>query len=72
MSYSKEGKWIARGWVTASECFGCRNKLGHRVDEGKVFILCRDNCNYHPLDKDKVKGAEDEIKDNNKETLSPF
>ena len=35
MSYSKEGKWIVRGWVTASECFGCRNKLGHRVEEGK-------------------------------------
>jgi len=68
MSYSKEGKWIARGWVTASECFGCRNKLGHRVDEGKVFILCRDNCNYHPLDKDKAKGAEDNNKDNNKGT----
>ena len=63
MSYSKEGKWIARGWVTASECFGCRNKLGHRVEEGKVFILCRDNCNYHPLDKDKVKGTADKIKE---------
>ena len=66
MSSSKEGKWIVRGCVTASECFSCRNKLGHRVEEGKVFILCRDNCNYHPLDKDKVKGAEDKIKDNNK------
>ena len=64
MSYSKEGKWIVRGWVTASECFGCRNKLSHRAEEGKVFILCRDNCNYHPLDKDKVKGTADEIKDN--------
>jgi hypothetical protein len=72
MSYSKEGKWIARGWVTASECFGCSNKLGHRAEEGKVFILCRDNCNYHPLDKDKVKGTEDKIKDSKKGTLSHF
>ena len=72
MSYSKEGKWIVRGWVTASECFGCRNKLGHRVEEGKVFILCRDNCNYHPLDKDKEKGTADEIKDKNKGALSHF
>jgi hypothetical protein len=72
MSSSKEGKWIARGWVTASECFSCRNKLGHRVGGERVFILCGDNCNYHPLDKDKVKGTEDKIKDNNKGALSHF
>jgi hypothetical protein len=72
MSSSKEGKWIARGWVTASECFSCRNKLDHRVGGGRVFILCRDNCNYHPLDKDKVNGTEDKIKDNNKGALSHF
>jgi hypothetical protein len=47
--HRRNEKWVSRGIISASECFTCVNRVGHRLMGARVSILCRDQCNYEPL-----------------------
>ena len=54
----RKSSWVNKGIYSASECFGCANKVEHEFREYGVRILCRDYCNYEPKDAQKISGSE--------------
>jgi len=42
--------WVHKGPVSATECFSCANMADYRITGEMVSILCRDLCNYKPLE----------------------
>lgn len=48
-SRKRNAKWVSRGFISASECFSCANKVNHKIRGSRVSILCKDQCNYKPL-----------------------
>jgi hypothetical protein len=50
-SSSKRGlKWVSRGFISASECFSCMNKVSHKLNEYNVSVLCKDPCKYRQIE----------------------
>ncbi|MBS7619713.1 hypothetical protein KEJ21_03605 [Candidatus Bathyarchaeota archaeon] len=62
MSPKKVDAWISRGILSACECFSCANKLAHRFKETKIYIHCKDPCNYKPI-RGVEKSALDKLED---------
>lgn len=58
-SEKRDGKWVTRGIISASECFSCANKIDHRLRDRSVSILCLDPCNYRPLRGERRTVLED-------------
>ena len=54
-----EAEWVCRGLISASECFSCANKIDHRYSGSRVSILCRDPCNYKPLEGERRPALDD-------------
>lgn len=58
-SRRRDERWVVRGFLSACECFSCVNKMGHRLKGERVFILCRNPCNYLPLRGEVAPRIED-------------
>ncbi len=55
-------EWIPRGILSACECFSCEYKLTHRLRGDKVYVLCKNPCNFKPMAgevKPAVRGIPD-------------
>jgi len=58
-SDEKDGEWVNRGFISASECFSCANKINHKRRAHSISVLCRDPCNYKPLRGERHPKLED-------------
>jgi hypothetical protein len=55
-------EWICRGILSACECFGCENKVSYKLRGDKVYVLCRNPCNFRPITGEALptsKGLQD-------------
>jgi hypothetical protein len=63
MAPKRDEEWVSRGILSACECFGCSNKVAHRLRETKVSILCRDPCRYKPIKTERERPIPPKIDD---------
>jgi hypothetical protein len=53
-SSKPEPKWVFMGPLSAGDCFNCRNMMKFEIHLHNVKILCKDPCNFIPMQESKL------------------